>query len=57
MMSEGCMSGCYWHGSSVCSLCGDRLRCSLCGQFVREDNLDTHCCAQLTAAISDGSEI
>ena len=41
MMSEGCLSGHYWHGSSVCSLCGERLRCE-CGRFVREDSLEAH---------------
>lgn len=41
MMNEGCLSGCYWGGSSVCSVCGDRLRC-VCGAYVREDNLDKH---------------
>lgn len=40
-LSEGCMSGHYWHGGSVCSLCGERLRCG-CGRFVREDALDAH---------------
>lgn len=31
----------YWHGSSICSACGARLRCG-CGRFVREDGFDEH---------------
>lgn len=41
MSQEGCLSGHYWHGLSICSLCGARLRCA-CGAYVREDNLDAH---------------
>lgn len=40
-MNEGCLSGHYWAGTSVCSLCGERLRCP-CGAYVREDNLEKH---------------
>lgn len=31
----------YWHGGSICSACGTRLRCG-CGRFVREADLDRH---------------
>ena len=30
-----------WLGSSICTACGERLRCG-CGQFVREDSFDEH---------------
>lgn len=35
-----------WNGTSTCAECGDRLRC-LCGQFVREDALDSHRCPSI----------
>ena len=42
----------YWHGSSQCSACGERLRCPFCGRFVRENDLDRHECSQMLVAIS-----
>jgi hypothetical protein len=41
MSDEGCLSGHYWNGSSICSRCGARLHCA-CGQFMREDSIDEH---------------
>ena len=42
MISADCHYGDhYWDGSSICSQCGKRLRCS-CGCYVREDNLEKH---------------
>jgi hypothetical protein len=31
----------YWHGGSVCSACGARLRCA-CGAFMRADSFEAH---------------
>ena len=42
MCHEGCLSGHYWYGTSMCSRCGERLRCDICRCYVREDNIDAH---------------
>jgi hypothetical protein len=55
---DGCQSGHYWHGSSLCSECGARLRC-ICGAFVREDNLDEHMktCRTIAAEAREHQEL
>ena len=50
----------FWDGSSACSNCGARLRCS-CGAYVREDNMEAHVAkcrvvAALCAASMEGDK-
>lgn len=56
-MNPDCHYGDHtWRGGGTCLHCGKRLRCGLCGQFVREDDLDNHVGIYCNVAFAIGED-